>query len=84
MPLYAQLLEIDFTPVGEAFRVSARNISTGGMAILHKTAVDVGSLIGLQLTRADGAVIKIVMRVIRCMTTEGGYEIAGRFVTRLS
>jgi hypothetical protein len=84
MPLYAQMLELDFTPIGEAFKVSAQNNSTGGMAIAHDKAVDSGRLIGLQLSRADGKVIKIVMRVIRCITIEGGFEIAGRFVTRLT
>lgn len=84
MSLYGQRLNIDFSPIGQAFKVSARNISTGGIAIVHNEPVDIGSLIGLQLTRADGNVIKIVMRVIRCITSDDCYEIAGRFVTRLT
>ena len=83
MTLFAQLLELDFSPIGTAFQVSARNLSTGGMAVLHSSAVETGSLIGLQLTRDSGQIIKIVMRVIRCTSSEQGYEIAGRFVTRL-
>jgi hypothetical protein len=81
--LYAQLLEIDFTPIGEPFLVKARNLSTGGISLIHSAPLDSGILLGIQLSRDDSQAIKIVMRVIRSMAIDGGYEVAGRFVTRL-
>ena len=78
-----QLLDREYWPIGEQFKVHACNLSTAGIAVGLKQRVAAGSIIGLQMGRTGGTVIKVAVEVVRCDSREDGFEIAGRFITRL-
>lgn len=72
-----------FQACGEAFKAAARDISQGGMSLLHTRAVS-SDYLGLrwQSLASTKCFVKVVMQVSRCAPMGPFYELGGQFVTR--
>jgi DNA-binding response OmpR family regulator len=72
-----------FEPVGEAFKAAARDVSQGGMSMLHTRAVTSEYLaLRWQSLASKNSFIKVVMKLCRCRPMGPFYEVAGEFVMR--
>jgi CheY-like chemotaxis protein len=72
-----------FEPVGEAFKAAARDVSQGGMSMLHTRAVSSEYLaLRWQSLASKNSFIKVVMKLCRCRPMGPFYEVAGEFVMR--
>jgi CheY-like chemotaxis protein len=72
-----------FEPCGEAFKAAARDVSQGGMSMLHTRAIS-SEYVALrwQSLASKNSFIKVVMQLIRCRPMGPFYELAGQFVMR--
>jgi CheY-like chemotaxis protein len=72
-------------PCGEPFRAAARDVSAGGLSLLHTRAVTADSLaLRWQSLASTARSIDLVLRVQRCQPMGPFYEVAGEFVPRSS
>ncbi|MFW6114246.1 MAG: PilZ domain-containing protein [bacterium] len=68
--------------MGDPVVCTSRNISTGGIALVHKRALKPKYLI-LELSPNDGVPIQMVLEVLRCRSVGRFFEIAGRFLMKI-
>jgi CheY-like chemotaxis protein len=69
-------------PCGEPFKAAARNVSEGGVSLLHTRAVTAEFLaLRWNPLGASGQRINLVLEVHRCQPIGPFYEVAGRFAT---
>ena len=74
----------DLEPTGEAFMAISRDISTDGMSFIHTRNVN-DEYLALELVSRDGGdEMQVLMKVLRCETVGRFYEVAGRFVKKLT
>ncbi len=65
---------------GDAFRAIARDVSEGGLSLLHTRAVKAKRLaLRWQRLTSSQRMISVVLQVTRCRPTGPFYEVAGRF-----
>jgi hypothetical protein len=69
-------------PVGEPFMAMTRNISTGGIALIHTRPITARHLV-VELTNAAGERLQLWVRVLRCRPLGPFCDIAGEFVMKL-
>lgn len=70
-----------FSPCGEAFRAAIRDISEGGLRVLHTRATDAKFLaIGWRATAIPAGELGVVGRVTRCVPRSPFYDIGVQFV----
>jgi CheY-like chemotaxis protein len=72
-----------FEPAGEPFKGAARDVSQGGMSLLHTRAIS-SEYVALrwQSLASKNSFIKVVMKLTRCRPMGPFYEVAGQFVMR--
>ncbi len=72
-----------FQTCGEPFKAAARDVSQGGMSMLHTRAVS-SEFVALrwQSLASKKSFIKVVMQLTRCHPMGPFYEVAGQFVMR--
>jgi DNA-binding response OmpR family regulator len=72
-----------FEPSGEPFKAAARDVSQGGMSMLHTRAVS-SEYVALrwQSLASKNSFIKVAMKLCRCRPMGPFYEVAGEFVMR--
>jgi hypothetical protein len=66
-------------PCGEPFKAIARNVSEGGMSLLHTRSIRSERLVVRWKPLATGGVVTAVLRVYRCNPMGPFYEVAGEF-----
>jgi DNA-binding response OmpR family regulator len=73
----------DFEPCGEPFKAAARDVSQGGISMLHTRAIS-SEYIALrwQSLATKNSFIKVVMKLVRCRPMGPFYELGGQFVMR--
>lgn len=72
-----------FEPCGEAFKAAARDVSQGGMSMLHTRAISSEHVaLRWQSLASKNSFIKVVMQVVRCRPMGPFYELAGQFIMR--
>lgn len=71
-----------FQACGEPFKAAARDISQGGLSMLHTRALS-SEFVGLrwQSLASKKSFVKVVMQLTRCQPMGPFYEVAGQFVT---
>ncbi len=82
MPSIAQPLDDSFQPDGPPFHAATRDISVGGIALIHTRPVAVNYL-GVRLTLTADLEIQLLVEVLRCSKLECYFDIAGRFVVEM-
>ena len=86
LPVVAVPVSEDGEPTGDAFRTYTRDVSTGGVGLLHTRPV-VSSHLALEISTRDGSgtVLRALVHVLRCRRINNHlYDIGGEFVTRVS
>jgi c-di-GMP-binding flagellar brake protein YcgR len=70
-------------PTGEPFVAVTRNLSTGGLAIMHTETVK-DNFIVVELSSKEGSRLQVLVEVLRC-TRRGVsfHEISGRIIRKL-
>jgi CheY-like chemotaxis protein len=69
-------------PCGEPFKAVARDVSEGGLSLLHTRAVTAEYLaLRWSTLGASGQQINLILEVHRCQPMGPFYEVAGRFAT---
>jgi hypothetical protein len=86
LPVIAVPISDDGEPVGDAFRTFTRDVSTGGVGLLHTRPIT-SSHLALEIGARDGsgATLQVLVRVLRCRRINDHlYDVGCEFVTRLS
>jgi hypothetical protein len=83
VPAVAQPLDERFCPTGPAFAALVRDVSTSGIALVHTRFVH-AKLLAVELSAGKDERMQFVIQVLRCQTFHYLYEIAGKFLVRLS
>lgn len=74
----------EFNPAGEAFRAAARDISSGGISLLHTRAVSSECMaLRWQTLNSKTTFITAAIQLTRCRPMGPFYELAGQFVPPL-
>jgi hypothetical protein len=76
IPLNSQLQQ-----AGEPFVAMSRDISTGGIRLVHTMHVSAPFLL-IELESGDNVRLQIVTKVLRCRQLKRFFELAGQFVAR--
>jgi len=76
-------VDADFSPIGEPFMAVSRNVSVGGIAILHVVPI-AQELLAVRLTKRENETMELVVKVTRTRTVGEFYEISGRFIAKLA
>ena len=76
-------LDKNFKKCGEPFMAVTRDLSASGMAMFHNQNV-VAKYLALEIVDAEGEQLRLVMSVLRSQAIGLFYEVAGRFVKKLS
>lgn len=86
LPVIAVPVTEDCEPVGEPFRTFTRDVSTGGVGLLHTRPVTSSHLaLEIGLRDGSGAPLQVLVRVLRCRRINDHlFDIGGEFVTRLN
>jgi len=79
----AQPLDPDFQPTSEPFKAMSRDISAGGLGLVHTRSISDKHLL-VKLEVPSGSRMTLVMEVLRCRPMGLFYDIGGRFVARLN
>src|SRR5271170_6599130 len=72
-----------FKKCGEPFMAVTRDLSAGGIAMFHNQNV-VAKYLALEIVDAEGERLRLIMSVLRSQAIGLFYEVAGRFVKKLS
>jgi PilZ domain len=86
LPVIAVPVSEDCEPMGEPFRTFTRDVSTGGVGLLHTRPLTATHL-ALEIGTRDGSgtALQVLVRVLRCRRINDHlYDIGGEFVTRLN
>jgi hypothetical protein len=77
----AVALDEHLCPVGDPFVAMSRDISTGGICLVHTGRVEAPYLlVKLEITKWRS--IQLVAKILRCRQLKGFFELAGEFVMR--
>ncbi|MBC8355482.1 MAG: PilZ domain-containing protein [Planctomycetes bacterium] len=80
--VWVQPVNDDFEPLGEPFTAISRDISAGGIGIMHTRAVRDKHL-WLRLVTLGGGTMNVVVEVLRCRSVGMFYDIGAKFVAKL-
>lgn len=85
LPVIAVPVTEDCEPLEGAFRTFTRDVSTGGVGLLHTRPVTATHLaLEIGLRDGSGAALQVLVRVLRCRRINDHlFDIGGEFVTRL-
>ena len=72
----------DYRPTDASFVALTRNISQGGISLIHSSPVAT-KLLAIELPMPGSESLQVVVRLDRCRRIGEFYELAGPFVTRL-
>ena len=75
-------IDKNFRPAGAAFRAAVRDISAGGLRMLHTRYVG-AHLLAVRLGLSPGRTVTVAMTVLRSQPRRGYCEIAGSILARL-
>ncbi|MFV2065712.1 MAG: hypothetical protein ACC645_01940 [Pirellulales bacterium] len=88
-PRHCVTLAVSAVPVDEAHRPTdasfvalTRNISQGGISLIHSSPV-AAKLLAIELPMPGSEPLQVVVRLDRCRRIGEFYELAGPFVTKL-
>ena len=82
VPVLVMPLDENYQPVGPAFEAVTRDLSAGGMALLHTRAVN-AKFLALEIEIPQKGRRTMILEVLRCRPSRRFYEIAGKFVARV-
>ena len=68
-------------PNGRAFNAATRDISVGGIGLIHTQPV-VSEYLGVRLSSPRGDELQVLVKVLRCAPLGSYYDIAGEFVLK--
>ena len=81
IPVVVQSLDLEFRPTAESFKAMSRDISPGGIGLIHTRALKEKHLL-LRLETNSGDQMAVVMEVLRCRPIGLFYDIGGRFIAK--
>ena len=81
VPVMVQPLDDQYEPQGPPFTALTRNLSGGGIGLLHNEPVS-NSYIQVRLRNRASETLDVVANVRHCSFQDGHYLIGGRFVIR--
>lgn len=81
-PMLLMPLDENFEPIGETVEVVARNISTGGVGVLHTRSIT-AKFAAVQLSMPNGSELKMIAEVLRSTPTGMFYDVGMRFVAKI-
>jgi hypothetical protein len=73
----------DFRIIGEPVHMTTMNLSLGGAALIHTRFTDAPHF-ALDFSTAGFKLMQVVMQVLRVRNVGPVYEVAGRFLSRLT
>jgi hypothetical protein len=76
-----QPLDDEHRPLGNSFHGVTRDISVGGMALVHTQPVT-AKFLNVTLSSPEGNHMQTILKVLRCSPLGTYYDIAGEFVIR--
>ena len=76
-------VDADFAPIGAPFMAVSRNVSVGGIAILHVAPI-AQNLLAIQLQNNTHETMEPVLKATRTRPVGDFYEISGKFITKLA
>jgi hypothetical protein len=82
MPVAVMPVDDGFNPVGVPVLLTTRDISIGGICLLHDEPLRPKYLVADLPAKDRQDSIQLVVEVLRCRAVANLYEIAGRFVMR--
>lgn len=82
IPVVAMPLDDNYSPSGEAFTGTIVNISTSGLGMIHRRAVETRYL-ALEFTPAGSKKIQAVLEVLHCRSIGLCYASGGRLTRRV-
>lgn len=68
-------------PIGDPFIALTRDISAGGISLVHTRRVAAPYLL-LKLDNGGGVAVRVITKVLRCRQLKRFFEVAGKFVSR--
>ena len=80
IPTCVQPLDDEHQPIDKRFTAATRDISAGGIGLVHTQPVKVRFL-GVRLAPPGLEELDLLVRVLRCEPLGSYYDIAGEFVT---
>lgn len=80
--VWVQPVDRDFEALDRPFISVSRDISTGGIGLIHTRAVRDKHL-WLRLLTPGGGVMNVIVEVLRCRPIGAFYEIGAKFVAKL-
>jgi hypothetical protein len=83
IPVVALPLSLDFRVDGDALPMTTRNLSLGGVALLHTRFLDAAYL-AIDFAAAGEEKLQVVLKVLRCRPLGLAYEIGGEFISRVA
>ena len=80
IPSIVQPLDDRHIPLGKAFAAVTRDISIGGIGLLHSQPV-VASFLGVRIADPEGKQFRFLVKMLRCQPLGEYFDIGGEFVT---
>lgn len=80
--VWVQPVDSNFVPLGDPFTAVSRDVSTGGIGLMHTRAIR-DQYLWLRLITHGGGVMNVVVEVLRCRPIGVFYDIGAKFVAKL-
>ena len=80
--VWVQPVDADFEPLDKPFTAVSRDISTGGIGLIHTRAIR-DKYLWLRLVKPGGGAMNVIVEVLRCRPVGTFYEIGAKFVVKL-
>ena len=80
LPTVVQPLDEKLSPSGDSFHAVTRDISVGGVSLVHTYPIQ-SKYISVEIKPREGAAIRLLVKVLRCKPLGSYYDVAGEFVT---
>ena len=79
IPVSAQPLDANFRPTGDVFAAVTKDISTGGIGVIHSEQI-VARYLQIEIATQDGEEMSLLAQVKHCTPYGPHYHIGARFV----
>lgn len=79
VPTVVEPLDDNFEPAGPPFCAATRDLSLGGIALVHPRPV-MTRYIGVRLMPVETAEVRMLVEVLRCNELGNHFDIAGMFI----
>jgi hypothetical protein len=84
LPVMAAPLDLQLKPIGERFVATTRDISNGGIAIVHSAFIDSDCrFFAVELHDSEHKYLQAAVEILRRNSLGPFFEVAGRFVTKV-